>query len=55
MAACVGSGGKVAVGVTVIWIGAAGVLVCAVVGVAGMGVTGNAVGTGPNGKSIFFV
>lgn len=55
MAACVGNGGKVAVGVTVIWIGGSGVLVCAVVGVAGMAVTGNAVGTGPGGKSVFFV
>ena len=55
MKACAGSGGKVAVGIVdgVIWTGM-DVLVCATVGVVGMGVTGNDVGTGPGGLIEFF-
>ncbi len=55
MKACAGSGGNVAVGVMDgVSSMATGVLVCANVGVAGMGVTGKAVGTGPGGLIEFF-
>ncbi len=55
MKACAGSGGKVGIGVTDgVSSMATGVLVCANVGVAGTGVTGKAVGTGPGGLITFF-
>ena len=52
--ACAGNGGKVAADVSdgVRWM--LGGMVCASVGVAGFGVNGKAVGTGPTGLIIFF-
>ena len=52
--ACAGKGGNVGVAVTVGKACTTAVLVIAIVGVAGNGVTGNAVGTGPTGSMTFF-
>jgi len=53
MDAWAGNGGKVGVGVSVGNDWTTAVLVTAMVGVAGNGVTGSAVGTGPTGSMTF--